>query len=164
MSASAAYRWRLSILLATAIVLLSAAPWAAGQTRFNGSLSGFGRANPSPINAFVMLIRLRTDLYSRWKATGHWPDDAAANAALSAHSQYWAQQLRRGRALFAGGMDGDYWDNIALIVFEARSQSEAEAIAAGDPAVRSYVFQVQVRPFDVHFITNKFDVSPQPRH
>ena len=56
----------------------------------------------------------------------------------------------------AGGMKGDYWDNVAMIVFEAGSEEEARRIAREDPAVKSYVFQAQVRPFDVSFLTNKF--------
>lgn len=154
------------VLLAAVMVLWLGTLSANGQTGATDVVKspGFGKANPAAIHAFVMLIRLRTDLYSRWKATGQWPDDAAADAALSAHSQYWAQQLRQGRALFAGGMNGDYWDNVALIVFEAGSQSEAEAIVASDPAVKSYVFQAQVRPFDVHFMTNKFDATRQRVH
>src|SRR5260370_18655637 len=99
------------VLLAAVIVLLSSALSANGQTGATEVVKspGFGNANPSPIHAYVMLIRLRTDLYSRWKATGHWPDDAAANASLAAHSQYCAEQLRQGRPAFPGGMDGDYW-------------------------------------------------------
>ena len=120
----------------------------------------YGKANKDEIHAFIMLIRLRGDLYGRWKATGKWPDDAAANQALSEHSRYWREQLRQGRAILAGGMGGDYWDNAALIIFEAPSQAEAEAIVAADPAVKAYVFQAQVRPFDVHFVTNKFAVEP----
>jgi uncharacterized protein YciI len=107
-----------------------------------------------------MLIRLRWDLYARWKDTGKWPDDAAANKALSERGRYWQEQLRQGRAILAGGMSGDYWDNAALIIFEAPSQVEADAIVAADPAVKAYVFQAQVRPFDVHFVTNKFAVAP----
>jgi uncharacterized protein YciI len=60
---------------------------------------------------------------------------------LDAHNRYRDEQLRKGRAIFAGGMNGDYWDSVALIVFEASSQAEAEAIVAGDPAVKAYVFQ-----------------------
>ncbi len=116
----------------------------------------YAKANKEEIHAYVMLIRLRTDLYSRWKATGKWPDDPDANHALADHSQYWADKLKEGRALMAGGMNGDYWDNVALIVFEASSQAEADSIVAADPAVKAYVFQAQVRPFDVHFISNKF--------
>lgn len=119
----------------------------------------FEKANKDEIHAYIMLIRLRWDLYARWKATGKWPDDPAANKALSEHSQYWHEQLRQGRAILAGGMGGDYWDNTALIVFEAASETEAEAIVAADPAVKAYVFQAQVRPFDVHFLTNKFNAS-----
>jgi uncharacterized protein YciI len=119
----------------------------------------YDKANKDEIHAYVMLIRLRGDLYSRWKATGQWPDDADANRVLQEHSKYWHEQLRQGRALLAGGMSGDYWDNVALIIFEASSQAEAESIVAADPAVKAYVFQAQVRPFDVHFLTNKFDVA-----
>src|SRR4051812_3842146 len=126
----------------------------------------YGKANPGPISAYVMLIRLRWDLYARWKDTGKWPDDPAANKALEAHSQYWDQQLKAGHALLAGGMKGDQWDNVALIIFEAASPEEAKALVANDPAVKAYVFQAEVRPFDVHFLTNKFqtprrDEKPQ---
>ena len=120
----------------------------------------YGKANKDEVHAYIMLIRLRTDLYGRWKATGKWPEDAAANQALTEHSRYWKEQLQQGRAILAGGMGGEYWDNAALIIFEAPSQAEAESIVAADPAVKAYVFQAQVRPFDVHFITNKFDVTP----
>ena len=114
------------------------------------------RANPSQIHAYVMLIRLRGDLYGKWKATGNWPDDPQANQALSAHGKYWDEQLKSGRAILAGGMNGDYWDNAALIIFEASNEDEAKSIVRNDPAVKAYVFQAQVRPFDVSFLTNKF--------
>jgi uncharacterized protein YciI len=78
---------------------------------------------------------------------------------LEEHSRYWNEQLREGHAILAGGMNGDYWDNVAPIIFEAHSQAEAESIVAQDPAVKAYVFQAQVRSFDVHFLTNKFDAS-----
>ena len=116
----------------------------------------YDKANKDEIHAYIMLIRLRWDLYGRWKDTGKWPDDPAANKALSEHGRYWHEQLSQGRAILAGGMNGEYWDNAALIIFEAASQKEAEAIVAADPAVKAYVFQAQVRPFDVHFLTNKF--------
>jgi uncharacterized protein YciI len=121
----------------------------------------FGKANKDQIHAYIMLIRLRWDLYGQWKDTGKWPDDPAANKALSEHGRYWQEQLRQGRAILAGGMNGEYWDNAAMIIFEAPSQKEAEAIVAADPAVKAYVFQAQVRPFDVQFITNKFDSKPE---
>jgi uncharacterized protein YciI len=53
-------------------------------------------------------------------------------------------------------MKGDYWDNVALIVFEAESEEPAQKIVKADPAVKAYVFQGQVRPFDVSFITDKY--------
>jgi uncharacterized protein YciI len=115
-----------------------------------------GKANKAKISAYVMLLRLRSDLFRKWKDTGKWPDDPEANKALDVHAEYWSKQLKAGRAILAGGMDGDYWDNVALIVFEADSLEQAEALAKNDPAVKAYVFQAQVRPFDVHWLTNKF--------
>jgi uncharacterized protein YciI len=122
----------------------------------------YGKANPGPISGYVMLIRLRWDLYARWKETGKWPDDPAANAAWAGHGRYWDEQRKAGRALLAGGMKGDNWDDVALIVFKAKSLDEARAIAAADPAVKAYVFQAEVRPFDVQFLTNKFQAAPKP--
>lgn len=120
-----------------------------------------GKANKTKISAYVMLLRLRWDLFAKWKDTGKWPDDPEANKALEAHSQYWSKQLKEGRAILAGGMDGNYWDNVAMVIFEASSQQEAEALAKNDPAVKTYVFQAQVRPFDVHWLTNKFQPGAQ---
>jgi hypothetical protein len=54
---------------------------------------------PKQLPAWIMLMRLRYDLYGRWKATGKWPDDPDANKALDAHSAYWDDQLKRGRAV-----------------------------------------------------------------
>ena len=80
--------------------------------------------------------------------------------ALAGHSNYWKEKLAEGHALMAAGMDGDYWDNAAFIVFEAASLDEARAIAAADPAVKAYVFQAQVRPLTVHFISDKYSAAP----
>jgi uncharacterized protein YciI len=105
---------------------------------------------------FVVLLRLRTDLYLRWKETGKWPDDSAANKALDAHSAYWSRQLRAGHALLAGGMGGDYWDNVAIIVVQVPTLADAQRLVDNDPAVIAHAFQAQVRPFDVFWMTNKF--------
>jgi uncharacterized protein YciI len=148
---------RTRIALASCVVIFSLFPH---NLLSQNSAPSYGKANKDEIHAYIMLIRLRYDLYGRWKATGKWPDDAAANHALEEHSRYWKEQLRQGRAILAGGMNGDYWDNVALIIFEAGSQAEADAIVANDPAVKAYVFQAQARPFDIHFLTNKFDPNP----
>jgi len=129
---------------------------AAAQPPRSEPPRAFGKANKQKIEAYVVLLRLRHDLFLKWKETGKWPDDKEANAALGAHGEYWATQLKEGRAVLAGGMKGDYWDNVALIVFEAGSETEAQQIVKNDPAVKAYVFQAQVRPFDVHYITNKY--------
>lgn len=116
----------------------------------------FARANKQKLDAFVVLLRLRHDLFLKWKETGKWPDDKEANRALAGHSEYWEKQLGEGHALLAGGMKGDYWDNVAMIVFEAESEAKAKEIVQADPAVKAYVFQAQVRPFDVLFLSNKY--------
>jgi len=115
-----------------------------------------GKANKAKISAYVVLLRLRWDLYAKWKETGKWPDDPEANKALEGHSEYWSKQLKDGRAVLAGAMGGEYWDNAALIVFEAASLEEAQTFANNDPAVKAHAFQAQVRPFDVFWVTNKF--------
>lgn len=116
----------------------------------------YGKANKKKLDAYIVLLRLRHDLYLKWKDTGKWPDDKEANAALGAHGEYWAKQLKDGRAIMAGGMKGDYWDNTANIVFEADSEEKAKEIVKNDPAVKAYVFQAQVRPYDVLWITDKY--------
>ena len=52
---------------------------------------------------------------------------------MAGHGEYWQKQLKDGHALLAGGMKGDYWDNVALIVFEA----EPNEIVKNDPAVKA---------------------------
>lgn len=116
----------------------------------------YSRANKKTIEAYVVLLRLRQDLFLKWKDTGKWPDDREANTALNGHGKYWAEQLKSGTALLAGGMKGDYWDNVAMIIFEAGSEAEAQKIVKEDPAVKAYVFQAQVRPFDVSFVSDKY--------
>ena len=131
------------LILPLCAVLFLAAPAVASR-----------RVTPTraaPEAAYVVLLRLRWDLYARWKETGHWPADSAANAALSAHSAFWGKQRNAGRAILAGGMRGEYWDNVALIIFRAASDSDANALVQQDPAVVAHVFQAQVRGFDVNW-------------
>ena len=116
----------------------------------------YGKANQKKLDAYIVLLRLRHDLYLKWKETGKWPDDKEANQALAGHGAYWQQQLKDGKAILAGGMKGDHWDNVAEIIFEAESEAKANEIVKNDPAVKAYVFQAQVRAFDVQWITNKF--------
>jgi uncharacterized protein YciI len=117
-------------------------------------------ARPASEEAYIVLLRLRWDLYAQWKETGQWPADSAANAALGGHVRYWDEQRRAGRAILAGGMKGDYWDNAALIVFRARSQAEADSVVRQDPAVRAHVFQSQVRGFDVSWVGSPTPPAP----
>jgi uncharacterized protein YciI len=125
----------------------------------------YTRANKAQLKGFIVLLRLRYDLFGKWKDTGKWPDDAAANEALSGHVKYWNDQRAAGRAVFAGGMSGDYWDNVALIILDVPTEAEAKALVAADPAVKAYVFQAQVRPFDTSWVSTKyFEESGVEKH
>jgi hypothetical protein len=105
----------------------------AQQPPDDNSKREYSRANKKTIEAYVVLLRLRQDLFLKWKDTGKWPDDKEADAALGGHSKYWAEQLKSGKALLAGGMKGDYWDNVAMIIFEAGSEAEANRIVKDEP-------------------------------
>lgn len=150
------FRFGVVVLMCVAPLVPGVGFLALAQPPSAHRAGGYSKANKKSIEAYVMLLRLRHDLFLKWKETGKWPDDKEANTALAAHSEYWSKQLKEGRALLAGGMKGDYWDNVALVIFEAGSQAEADRIAKDDPAVRAYVFQAQVRPFDVSFLSNKY--------
>jgi uncharacterized protein YciI len=119
----------------------------------------YQKANPKKIEGYIVLVRLRYDLFARWKATGKFPDDKAAIESLNGHVEYWAAQMKRGTVLLTGGMKGDYWDNAAIIILDVGSEQEANRIVSEDPAVKTYVFEAQVRPFDVHGISNKFSIQ-----
>jgi uncharacterized protein YciI len=140
-------------LLATSAV---ASPSAGAQAAPTAKAVCVDKADSSRGSDFVVLLRLRTDLYLKWKETGKWPDDSAANKALDAHSAYWSRQLRAGHALLAGGMGGDYWDNAAMILVQEPTLADAQRLVDNDPAVIAHAFQAQVRPFDVFWMTNKF--------
>jgi hypothetical protein len=36
-----------------------------------------GKANKAKIQAYIVLLRLRYDIYAKWKETGVWPDELA---------------------------------------------------------------------------------------
>ena len=146
--------------LATATLVLLALAGAASAQPPGGLPATEGPHASSfagPRQAYVMLIRLRQDLWLRYRQSGAWPDDAEANAALEGHVAYWRKQLAAGAALIAGGMEGDYWDNASIIVFEASSQEAAHAIVDADPAVQAFVFQAQLRPFTLFWMTDRFE-------
>ena len=116
-----------SLLIGFGILAIGAALLAqAQQPKPADAPRGFRKANKAAIDSYVVLLRLRHDLFLKWKETGHWPDDKEANKALAGHGKFWAEQLKAGRALLAGGMKGDYWDNVALIVFEAKDHNETQ--------------------------------------
>jgi hypothetical protein len=64
-----------------------------------------GRANKAKVSGYVVLLRLRWDIYAKWKEIGVWPDDVEANKALEGYASYWSQQLKQGRALLGQRSD-----------------------------------------------------------
>lgn len=127
--------------------LLDAEPLV--DTRLPGSDEGGTR--------YIVLMRLRHDLWERYAETGVWPEDLEANEALHGHIVYWDDQWNAGKVIMTGGMGGEYGDNVARIVLNVTDGDEAEAIVRGDPAVRKHVFQVQIRPFTVHRVEVPFE-------
>lgn len=117
----------------------------------------FHSALPATQHVWIALLRLRFDIFAHIKAGDHQPLDAATDKALEDHARYWGDQLKQGHTLIAGAMGGEYWDNAAVIVFDAPTRDAAEALVAADPAVRAYVFQAQVRPFDLFWLTDRYD-------
>ena len=113
-------------------------------------------AGASPIVAadttYVMLIRVRWDLLAHFKETGRWEPDSASASALAGHSEYWDDEPLASNAILGGGMRGEQWDNVALIIFRASSTEQAQRIVRDDPAVKAHVFQAEVRPFDIHLL------------
>ena len=151
-----ARRLRRTAVLGLATICVSAVAIAQTTPPSTPGKNCIGKANKAKISAFVVLLRLRWDVYAKWKETGVWPADPETDKALEGHSQYWTTQLKEGRAVLAGAMGGDYWDNAALIIFEAGSLEQAETTVKNDPAVKAHAFQAQVRPFDMLWVTNKF--------
>ena len=143
-------------LAATIIWLMAVTGGAAPSPETPAVTPHYASANKAPFHGFIVLLRLRYDLFGKWKDSGKWPDDPAANDALSGHGKYWNDQRAAGRAVFAGGMSGDYWDNVAIIILDVPTEAEAKTLVAADPAVKAYVFQAQVRPFDTSWVSTKY--------
>jgi uncharacterized protein YciI len=145
-----------STLAATIIWIMALAGTAAPSIEAPAATPQYARANKAPLKGFIVLLRLRYDLFGKWKDSGKWPEDAAANEALNGHVKYWNDQRAAGRALLAGGMNGNYWDNVAMIILDVPTEADAKALVAADPAVKAYVFQAQVRPFDTQWVSTKY--------
>ena len=100
-------------------------------------------------STYVLLLRLRYDLFLKLTDTAQSQIASADSAAFDGHSSYWHHMRDSGKAPIAAGMGGNYWDNVAFIIFQAPSLAEAERIMRDDPAIKAHVFQGQVRPITV---------------
>lgn len=62
---------------------------------------------------------------------------------LEAHRAYWKKLFDEGRVASAGPLGGE----TGLVLLRARSQAEADALIAGDPAVRLRILRGVARPY-----------------
>lgn len=62
---------------------------------------------------------------------------------LEAHRAYWKKLFDEGRVASAGPLG----EETGLVLLRARSQSEADALIAGDPAVRLRILRGVARPY-----------------
>lgn len=62
---------------------------------------------------------------------------------LEAHRAYWKTLFDEGRVASAGPLGAD----TGLAVIRARSQAEADALVAGDPAVKARILRGVARPY-----------------
>jgi hypothetical protein len=100
-------------------------------------------------STYVLLLRLRYDLFLKMTDTAQSQIAAGDSAAFDGHSTYWHHLRDVGKAPVAAAMGGKYWDNVAFIIFQAPSLAEAERTMHGDPAIKAHVFEGQVRPITV---------------
>ena len=64
-------------------------------------------------------------------------------AGLVEHLRYWRQLYKSGHVASAGSLG----DDAGLVLFRARNQAEANALIAGDPAVKARLLRGVARPY-----------------
>lgn len=77
-------------------------------------------------------------------ATAPTPEEAAA---VQHHFTYLTNLLQEGRLLLAGRTLEE--EPFGIVIFEADSQTEAQALMEGDPAVQAGVMTAQLHPYRV---------------
>ncbi len=68
---------------------------------------------------------------------------------LDEHRRYWKKLHAEGRVASAGPLGGD----TGLAVVRAKSQGEADALVAGDPAVKARILRGLARPYDTALVS-----------
>ena len=68
---------------------------------------------------------------------------------LPEHQRYWRQLYELGHVASAGPLG----DDAGLILLRARDQTEANALIAGDPAVRARVLRGVARPYTARMMS-----------
>ena len=80
---------------------------------------------------------------------------------IKLHYKYLKGLTERGVALFVGRTTDA--DAFGIVVYEAASDEEAEAIMLADPAIAGAVMAVEWHPFRV-VLHSEFDDCPAPDH
>lgn len=68
---------------------------------------------------------------------------------LDEHRRYWKKLHGEGRVASAGPLGGD----TGLAVVRARSQGEADALVAADPAVKARILRGVARPYQAELVS-----------
>ena len=138
-----------------AVVVLCAGPGLAGprpqkaETRADTRASAKPDAKPAPaapapVIAKGHLFAVVLGPGSAWKK-----GQPFKGPGLDAHRQYWKGLLAAGRVASAGPLG----DRSGLALIRAKNQKEADALLAGDPAVRARVLIEVARPYSADLLS-----------
>jgi uncharacterized protein YciI len=78
---------------------------------------------------------------------------AEESARVSEHFAYLKDLARRGTVLLAGRTQNEDETTFGIVLFEADTMDQAEAIMHQDPAVRSGVFQAELFPYEIALVS-----------
>ena len=78
----------------------------------------------------------------------------AESKIISAHFGYLKRLVEDGSVLLAGRTINTDSSSFGIIIFEAESEAEAEALVAHDPAVKQKVFRAELFPFGLALLAN----------
>ena len=99
---------------------------------------------PAPIIAKGRLFAVVLGPGSAWKK-----GQPFKGPGLDAHRQYWKGLYAEGRVASAGPLG----DRSGLALIRAKNQKEADALLAGDPAVKARVLAEVARPYSADLIS-----------
>ena len=101
-------------------------------------------ATPAPVIAKGRLFAVVLGPGQAWKK-----GQPFKGPGLDAHRQYWKGLLAAGRVAAAGPLG----DRSGLALIRAKSQNEADALLAADPAVKARVLAEVARPYSADLLS-----------